>query len=98
MYYDFWEMTLREVVDYINGYNQRERDETRKIYLLADLISAFVWTRYAGKKIPTYEEVFPPIETETNKDNNNKQIRALMEVFMINHNAQRKKKLGGDEV
>lgn len=87
-------MTIGEVVDYIEGYNQQERYNSRKIYLLADLISAFVWTRYSGKKIPTFEEVFPPevSEEDKSKDEAHKQIRALMEVFMINHNAQRKKR------
>lgn len=96
MYYDFWEMTPREVSDYIIGYNKRIDIDNRKMYLLADLISAFVWTRYGGKKIPPYEEIFPPVTEEEEKkarnDNNNK-IRAMMEVFMINHNAQRHKEV-----
>lgn len=100
MYYDFWEMTIGEVVDYINGYNQQQRYESRKLYLLADLISSFVWTRYSGKKVPLFEEIFPADMVDENKSNDDthKQIRALMEVFMINHNAQRRKKHGGDEV
>lgn len=85
-------MTIGEVIDYINGYNQKEKMEQRKLYSLADLISSFVWTRYSGKKIPSFEEVFPNYDYVDEGENNNIKIRQLMEVFMYNHNAQRRKK------
>ena len=84
-------MTLREAIDYIKAYNIKERNDSRKMYLLADLISSFVWVKYNGKKIPSYEEVFPPIdekEEEERNKRNNERILAMMKAFTEGHNAQ----------
>ena len=94
MYYDFWDMTLGEAIDYIKAYNIREGNDRRKMYLLANLISSFVWTIYNGKKLPEYEEVFPPIDEEEEENRikqNNKRLVDMMMAFADNHNAQRHK-------
>lgn len=92
MYYDFWDMTLGEVIDYIKAYNIKERNDCKKMYLLADLISSFVWTKYSNKKIPSYEEIFPPMdekEEEERNRRNNKRIAEMMKAFADAHNAKR---------
>lgn len=84
-------MTIQEVLDYIKAYNIKESNDRRKMYLLANLISSFVWTIYNGKKIPEYEEVFPPIdekEEEERNKRNNKRIAEMMKAFADARNAQ----------
>lgn len=104
---DYWDLTLAEIIAVLTNYRKMEEkraNETAMInYNQAVLIADFVGLRLNGKPLPSYQEIYPKAQTEEDsqaqKDRDYKAMMLQKEQWLFyakRHNANRKKKLGGD--
>ena len=89
---DFFELTFAEINLHLKAASRRMKDDYFKIYTQANLTSAFIAHRLNGDKIPTFDEAFPMLITEEDKQQQEKdnleKIRKTMLAFVEGHNAQ----------
>ena len=62
--FDFWNMTIKEINQFIKSIQQREKQIRQNIYLQASLQANFVGFILNGKQIPPIQEIFPEIYQE----------------------------------
>lgn len=65
--FDFWNMTLKEILEFIKAVQEREKVERQKQYLQASLTANFVGCIISGKPIPSIYKVFPEIYQQENQ-------------------------------
>lgn len=107
-YFDFWELTLKEITIILQNYKEKEERRAKEIttimYNGSVMVAQFVNLGLNGKQIPSYSELFPSTaeiekDEEKQKELEYKKAMLLKEQFMFwakEHNKQRHKKLGGD--
>lgn len=97
---DYWELTIGEIKIYIDAfYDNKKKDYQEKVYLSYQtslLTSLFVNNGLNGKKNPSFEELFPQLLTEEDREAIRKQeiesYKMKWKAFMDVHNNQRKEK------
>ena len=62
--FDYWNMTIKEINQFIKSIQQREKQIRQNIYLQASLQANFVGYILNGEKVPPIQEVFPEIYQE----------------------------------
>ena len=99
---DYWLLTLGEIQATIQAYNRNIEIKTQMsratAYTTAVLTANFVGLSLNGKPIPSYEECFDT-STDTSTTGGmsaaTKRYQQQWSAFAIEHNARRRKKLGG---
>lgn len=95
--FDFWNMTIKEINQFIKSIQQREKQIRQNIYLQASLQANFVGCILNGKQIPPIQNVFPETfkVAEQDKKKQEELQLALYKEQMIDwanaHNKQRAK-------
>ena len=106
-HHDYWNMTLQEIIDVLEVFQEKAEDETKKellfSYNTARLTSMFVLNGLNGKTSPSFNELFPdlfaaaPVKTTelTQAEYNRTMMyKEQMLDFAIAHNKKRKAKEG----
>lgn len=57
--FEFWEMTLKEIILFIKSIQEKEKIKKRDMYLQASLNANFIGFVINGKQIPPIYDVFP---------------------------------------
>jgi len=105
--FEFWDLTLAELTIVLNNYKDEQEQKAKEkaiiTYNQAVMIADFVSLRLNGKPLPSYSELFPdakaPVDEKAQKEQDYKRMMLLKEQMMFfakTHNANRKRKLGGD--
>ena len=63
---DFWNMTIKEMNVQIKVFQEQEKSNYERIYILASLTANFVGQVFNGKPIPPIHQVFPEYYVEEN--------------------------------
>ena len=59
--FDYWNMTIKEINQFIKSIQLIEKQKIQEIYLQASLQANFVGYILNGEKVPPIQEVFPEI-------------------------------------
>lgn len=62
--FDYWNMTIKEINQFIKSTQLIEKQKIQEIYLQASLQANFVGYILNGEKVPPIQEVFPEIYQE----------------------------------
>ena len=96
--FDFWNMTIKEINQFIKSIQQREKQIRQNIYLQASLQANFVGYILNGKQIPPIQNVFPEMYQDLIEQDQKRQQELALALYkeqMIDwakaHNKQRAK-------
>ena len=103
--FDFWNMTLKELLQYLNAVQEREKHKRQEQYLQASLTASFIGCVWGNKPIPPIHQVFPEIFEETVQSEQTQQDKDYMAMMLYKeqmldfanyHNKRRQAKKDGE--
>ena len=101
--FDFWNMTLKEILAYLKAVQEQEKTKRQDLYLQASLTANFVGSIINGKPIPPIHQVFPELYQElAQKERAEQDYKAMMLYkeqmldFANYHNKRRQAKKDGE--
>lgn len=79
--FDFWNMTIKEINQFIKSIQQREKQNRQNIYLQASLQANFVGYILNGKQIPPIQNVFPEMYQELIEQDQKRQQELALALY-----------------